>query len=133
MVKESFELRGLARDRRFSQKSNFSLLHSISFRGRRHFLGVCQQPNSETRVPPRQVVRAYHAARPRSPRLRSPAALAANPAVPAHYAFSTPGSKYLPAWPSMADNWASASTWMSSECKHSDVSVARLAWQETLS
>jgi len=31
------------------------------------------------------------------------------------------------------DEWASASTWMSSECKHSDVSVARLAWQETLS
>jgi 4-hydroxy-tetrahydrodipicolinate synthase len=31
------------------------------------------------------------------------------------------------------DHRASASTWMSSECKHSDVSVARLAWQETLS
>jgi hypothetical protein len=28
---------------------------------------------------------------------------------------------------------ASASTWMSPECKQSDVSVARLAWQETLS
>jgi len=31
------------------------------------------------------------------------------------------------------DNGASATTWMSRECKHSDVSVARLAWQETLS
>jgi len=28
---------------------------------------------------------------------------------------------------------ASATTWMSPKCKHSDVSAARLAWQETLS
>jgi hypothetical protein len=34
--------------RRFSRKSNFSLLHSISMRGRRQFLGFCQQLNSET-------------------------------------------------------------------------------------
>jgi hypothetical protein len=46
-----------------------------------------------------------------------------------------PVGSVLPLWISTDpdDERASASTWMSPECKQSDVSVARLAWQETLS